>query len=225
PDGQSVGERRPRFIYMGGGTITHGLKGESDTDFYLKYINAIKKAIGNRYELALGIEAKTKEDNKRLHDAGVNVVCQDIEVWDKRLYPIICPGKAKIVGDRDEWVKRLVEAVDIFGEGHVITALVGGIEMAQPYGFKDIDSAVNSTTEGIDYLLSHGVHPELFVWAIEPGSALAGHPPIPLEYYIRVNQNFVKLWKKYRQPVPTYIQPIGPGNATFHLSPYIDAYC
>tara|TARA_Y100000310_G_scaffold74545_1_gene70768 strand:+ start:124 stop:444 length:321 start_codon:yes stop_codon:yes gene_type:complete len=105
-----------------------------------------------------------------------------------------------------------------------VTALVAGVEMAQPWGYKDVDAAVNSTTEGIDYLLSHGVHPELFVWCIEAGSALGGNPPIPLEYYVKLNLNYVRLWKKYRQPVPAYIQPIGAGNSVFHYSPYIDTY-
>ena len=223
-DGLRVMERRPHVIILEGGTIIRKITDLEDTDFYLQYVKAIKEEVGSRFELVIGLEAKSKEDNQKLKDAGVDVVLQDMEIWDEKLFPICCPGKAATKGSRDEWVRQMVEAVDVFGEGNVVTALVAGVEMAQPWGYKDVDAAVNSTTEGIDYLLSHGVHPELFVWCIEAGSALGGHPPIPLEYYVKLNLNYVRLWKKYRQPVPAYIQPIGAGNSVFHYSPYIDTY-
>ena len=220
---ESAEERRPRTFIIEGGTITTQVGGMDDTAFYLNYVKAIKKAIGNRHELTLGIGAKPKEEMKRLYDAGVNVVLQDMEVWDEKMFNIICPGKAREMS-RDEWVRRMIEAVDVFGEGNVQTALVGGVEMAQPHGFKDIDSAVKSTTEGMEYLMSNGVFPEIFIWNISPFSALAGHSPVPLEYYVRMNGNLIKLWKKYRMPVPALSQPVGPGNSVYNQSPYIDAY-
>ena len=45
-----------------------------------------------------------------------------------------CPGKQKAVGYR-EWKRRLIAAVDIFGKGYVNTGIVGGVELAKPYGF------------------------------------------------------------------------------------------
>ena len=77
--------------------------------------------------------------------------------------------------------------------------------MAQPHGFKDVSSAVKSTAGGWDYLMSHGVLPRYNQWYIESGSALAGHPPPPLEYFIEVQKAYTELrWKhNFARPFPS----------------------
>jgi len=49
----------------------------------------------------------------RLHDLGFAGVQPDIEVWDKKLFEWICPGKSKFIG-YDEWIKRTIRAVDFW---------------------------------------------------------------------------------------------------------------
>ncbi len=221
--GEDKEEGENRFLNIGisGGTITKELNGLNDTEFYLQYVKAIRKAVGNRLPLSLTIVAKSEKDLKRLHDAGVNVIRNNIEVWDKRLFDIMCPGKNRTVG-RDEWIRRVIKAVDFFGEGNVQPYFVTGVEMAQPYGFKDVDSAVKSTSEGLDYLMSRGVTPRFMTWCIEPGSALANHPPIPLEYYVAIDRSWYRTWKKYLLPYCTTNGPMGPGQAIFHNSAFYD---
>ena len=222
-DNDPVESRRPRILTLDGGTITSQVGGKNETEFYSEYAEKIKEKIGGRCELVLSGGAQTKESCKRLRDAGVDILLANVEVWDKRLFQILCPGKDKFVG-RDEWVRRLIEAVDVFGVGHVCPAFVYGVEMAKPWGFKDVDSAVESTTQGFDYLMSYGVFPRPLTWIAEPMSALHGHPPVPLEYYCKIDQNHAKLWKKHRIPVSAMAQPIGPGSSSYSCCPYQDAY-
>jgi hypothetical protein len=62
----------------------------------------------------------------------------NMEVWDQRLFEWINPGKARRIGHA-EWIKRMLDSVNILGEGDVRPNFVGGIEMAKPYGFATID--------------------------------------------------------------------------------------
>ena len=152
--------------------------------------------------------------------AGVDIHICNFEVWDKRLFKIICPGKERFVG-RDEWFRRLVESVEVFGEGNVHPGFVAGVEMAQPWGFKTIDEAVASTTEGFEFLMSHGVVPRPITWCIEPLSALGGHPMIPLEYYIRIAKAWYETRKKYGVPVHGH-GPMETGRGRYPNNAYCD---
>jgi hypothetical protein len=84
-----------------------------------------------------------------------------------------------------------------------------------------VDEAVKSTTEGMDYLMAHGVVPRPLSWGIEGGSALAGHDPIPLDYFMKIDRNWYELMCKYRLPAPCealYSRMMGPGVWEFPLS-------
>ncbi len=196
---ESVWERGPHQVQISGGTVTQNVKGKNDTDFYIQYVEAVKEKIGSRFPVIVQTAAKDKKDLKRLKAAGADVHMANFEVWDKRLFQIICPGKERFVS-RDEWIRRLCDSVYIFGEGGVFPGFVAGVEMAQPWGFKTVGEAVKSTTEGMEYLMSHGVIPRPITWVIEPLSALAHHPMIPLEYHIEVDRNWYELWRKYALP-------------------------
>ena len=66
----------------------------------------------------MSTECQRIENIRRLRDAGVTSHNANLEVWDKRLFEAVAPGKAKYIG-YDLWVQRLVEAVDVMGEGGV----------------------------------------------------------------------------------------------------------
>jgi hypothetical protein len=199
-------------IILTAGTIKTTLKGLKPTDFYLQYVRAIREKIGNRIPIILIVEPGEETDIKRLYEAGVSSYNPNIEVWDKRMFQILCPGKEKYIG----------KAVDIFGQGNVSPNFVMGVEMARPWGFKDVDAAVNSTTEGFDYLMSKGVVPHPDSWCIEPRSALGGHPPIPLDYYIKMDKAWYELWTKYDLPPNVGWGPIGNGRGCYGNSGYVD---
>jgi hypothetical protein len=183
-------------------------------------VQAIKNKLGNRWPLTLQTVAKERDACKRLLDQGVDVHHSNIEVWDKNLFEVICPGKTEYVG-RDEWIRRVVNSVEVFGEGNVLPNIVSGIEMSQPHGFIDVDEAVASTSEGIDYLMSHGVVPRLNHWVIEPLSALRDNYQPPLDYFIKINRAWYQIWRKHQLPPPRGY-PMGPGRSTYHVSAVFD---
>jgi hypothetical protein len=209
------------WIVISGGTVRGKVRKMDDTKLYLRYIEAIREQIGGRPGICLQTEAKDKPTCKRLRDAGVTAHHANHEVWDRRLFKIICPGKEKTVG-YDEWIRRLVESVDIFGEGNVTPGLVIGPELVQPYGFKTMDEGIKSNAEGFEFLMSHGVTPRPIVWCVEPLSEFGRESPPPLEYIIRVNQAWYETWVKYDLPPIPGLGLMGPGRATSDNYIYMD---
>lgn len=210
-------------IWITGGSIIRPVRGVANVvDFQIPYVEAIRAEIGHRLPLVLIVEAQPAPELKRLKDAGVTVFDPNLEVWDERLFRIICPGKEKYVG-RATWLRRTLAAVDVFGEGFVSPCLVAGIEMAQPFGFKTVAEAVRSTREGFEFLMSHGVVPHLDTWCIEPGSRLAGQPPVSLDYLIQVDVAWYETWKKYSLPPFMGFGPMGsPGRAVYGHTGSVD---
>ncbi len=190
-------EGKVRHINIGGGTIVTEFQGKKEVDYYGDWVGRFLNKLGTRWPSMLQIAAQDDEGWKKLHSTGLCKIGPNIEVWDKRLFEIICPGKAKSVG-YDEWIKRTIRAVDFWGPGNVHPSFVCGVEMAQPFGFKDVDEAVASTLSGHDFLMSNGVLPRMGgIWCIEPGSKLAGQTPPPLEFYIKLGKGYLKLREKY----------------------------
>jgi len=210
-----------RTCLLSGGTVIKKVDGKDDFSFYQDYVMAARDAIGGRWPVELQGAAKDKETFKLMKAAGVDVFHPNIEVWDKKLFEIICPGKDRFIG-RDEWIKRTVEAVDVFGEGNVTPAFVAGVEMAQPWGFKTVSEAVKSTAEGWDFLMKNGVVPRLFQWVVEPFSYLGGQEPPPLEFQLENIRSWYETWKRYRLPLPRGKGQMGPGVATNCNSAYLD---
>ncbi|MFC2042333.1 radical SAM protein [Chloroflexota bacterium] len=198
-------------ILISGGTILTEVNGLSEEEFYLQYVEAVRERIGNRWPISVATAPKPKEVAKKMRERGVTAHDVNLEVWDKRLFEIICPGKARQVG-WEEWVRMMIEEVDVFGEGNVSPAFVKGVEMCQPYGFKTVEEAVKSTTEGYEYLMSHGVIPRPVTWYVEPGSALNDNIPPPLELLVRLDLAWYETWKKYELPPLRRFDIMGPGR-------------
>jgi hypothetical protein len=47
----------------------------------------------------------------------------------------------------------MVDAVDVFGETNVRPNFVSGVEMAKPHGFATVQEAVQSTSDGFDFMM------------------------------------------------------------------------
>lgn len=218
---QTTPATRPHSYTISGGAITGRLAGEEEDDFYLRYVRAIKERIGSRWPCRLETVAKDVEGLKKFRQEGVDIHEPNMEVWDERLFKVLCPGKDRHVG-RDAYLRRMAEAVDVFGEGNVTTNLVSGVEMGQPHGFQEVAAAVRSTALGFDYLMDHGIIPRLTSWCVEPGSALGHSQPPPLEYFVRIAQSWYETWRKYDLPPPAGLGPMGPGRALTSNSAFMD---
>jgi len=108
----------------------------------------------------------------------------------------ICPGKADNVGYQ-EWKQRLIRSVDIFGKGHVATGIVGGVELAKPYGFISEDEALRSTLDEAESLAENGVTTIFVVWSPRPGSDFHEQQNASLDYYVRLASGLHQLRVKY----------------------------
>ena len=205
-----------------GGSITGYLEGKSEVDFYIRYPEAIEKRWPGRWISKIVVQALPKDEVKRLRDAGVRIYHPNFEIWDRRLFELYCPGKARYVG-WDEWMRRILDAADVFGPEGVIPNFVAGVEMAPPAGFSSIDDALHSTSEGLEFFMSHGVSPRFTTWCPEPMSVLGrDQNGAPLEYHIRLLQTYRDLRAKYRLPPPIGYGDPGLGKAVFSVSSFMD---
>ena len=170
-----------------GGSVTSTVDGLAEADFYGRYAQAIEERFPGRWIGKVVAQALPKADAQRFKDYGISIYHPNYEVWDKRLFSLISPGKERYVG-REEWHRRILDAAEVFGPSHVIPNFVAGVEMAKPFGFESIDEAIASTVEGLDYFMSHGVTPRFTTWCPEPTTPLGRDNPggAPLEYHVRL---------------------------------------
>ena len=212
-----------RAYTVTGGSITSRLNGKSEVDFFAQYPKAIEKRFPGRWISKMVVQALPAEEVRKLWDVGVRIYHPNYEVWDPQLFRLICAGKDRYVG-RDIWIRRILEAARIFGPSQVIPNFVAGIEMARPYGFTCSKQAVDSTTEGLDYFMSHGVVPRFTTWCPEPLSVMGRENPqgAPLEYHVRLLQAWRDMLEKHKLPPPPGYGRPGIGNAVFSVSSFMD---
>src|SRR5207247_1166993 len=127
-----------------GGSVTSTVDGLPEADFYGRYAQAIEERFPKRWIGKVGAQALPREDVQRYKDYGITIYLPNYEVWDKRLFSLISPGKARYVG-REVWRRRLFDAPEVFGARYVIPNFVAGVEMARPFGFETVDEAIAST--------------------------------------------------------------------------------
>jgi hypothetical protein len=206
-----------------GGSVTSTVDGLAEADFYGRYAQAIEERFPGRWIGKVVAQALPKADVQRFKDYGISIYHPNYEVWDKRLFSIVSPGKERYVG-REEWHRRIFDAAEVFGPRHVIPNFVAGVEMAKPFGFATVDEAIASTSEGLDYFMSRGITPRFTTWCPEPATPLGKDNPdgAPLEYHIRLLEAYRgKLDEHGLEPPPGYGPP-GPGNALFSVSSFMD---
>jgi hypothetical protein len=206
-----------------GGSVTSSVDGLAEADFYGRYAQAIEERFPGRWIGKVVAQALPKADAQRFKDYGISIYHPNYEVWDKRLFSLISPGKERYVG-REEWHRRILDAAEVFGPRHVIPNFVAGVEMARPFGFATIDEAVASTIEGLDYFMSHGITPRFTTWCPEPTTPLGRDNPegAPLEYHVRLLEAYRDaIERNGLQPPPGYGEP-GAGKAVFSVSSFMD---
>jgi hypothetical protein len=206
-----------------GGSVTSTVDGLAEADFYGRYAQAIEERFPGRWIGKVVAQALPKADAQRFKDYGISIYHPNYEVWDKRLFSLISPGKERYVG-REEWHRRILDAAEVFGPANVIPNFVAGVELARPFGFETIDEAIASTVEGLDYFMAHGVTPRFTTWCPEPTTPLGRDNPdgAPLEYHVRLLGEYRDALARHGlQPPPGYGEP-GAGKAVFSVSSFMD---
>ncbi len=206
-----------------GGSVTSKVDGLEEADFYGRYAQAIEERFPGRWIGKIVAQALPREDVQRFKDYGISIYHPNYEVWDKRLFSLICPGKERYVG-REEWHRRILDAAEVFGPRHVIPNFVAGVEMARPFGFETVDEAIASTVEGLDFFMSRGITPRFTNWCPEPATPLGRDNPegAPLEYHVNLLEAYKAALDRHGLEPPPGYGPAGPGNAVFSVSSFMD---
>ena len=108
-----------------GGSVTSTVEGLAEADFYGRYAQAIEERFPGRWIGKVVAQALPKADAQRFKDYGISIYHPNYEVWDKRLFSLISPGKQRYVG-REEWHRRILDAAEVFGPRNVIPNFVAG---------------------------------------------------------------------------------------------------
>jgi len=180
-----------------------------ECEMYIRAITAIKDAIGHGgrdtlYGTCVS-QAFEDEDAARLYESGIEACTWNMEVWDPKLFKITCPGKDEHVG-RDHWLELLENALNYWSPGKIQSSFVSGVEMSQPEGFKNIEDAIESTTEGFEYMLTRDIVPRFNMWSNVPGSVYHKRDIPPVTYWLELGRQWNELMTTYgMHPHPTNI--------------------
>ncbi|MCB1192803.1 MAG: radical SAM protein [Leptospiraceae bacterium] len=204
-----------------GGSILTNLKKKTEVEFYLDYARNIEERFPGRWMGKIVCQAFEKEDCQKFKDVGIKIYHPNYEVWDKNLFEKICPGKSKWIG-RENWIRRIVDSAEVFGPSCVIPNFVGGVELAEPFGFLSVDEAIHSTKEGLDFFMSKGIVPRFTAWCPEPYTTLGTQAGPPLEYFCKLLTAWKETFEKYNLPVPPGYGEPGVGKAVFSVSAFMD---
>ena len=217
-------DKSSRAYTLTGGSVTRKVDGLAEADFYGRYAQAIEERFPGRWIGKVVAQALPRADVQRFKDYGISIYHPNYEVWDKRLFELYCPGKERYVG-RAEWHRRILESAEVFGPRNVIPNFVAGVEMAEPFGFRTVDEAIESTTEGLQYFMSRGITPRFTTWCPEPTTPLGRTNPAgaPLEYHIRLLEAYrATMEANGLSSPPGYGEP-GAGRAVFSVSSFMDS--
>jgi hypothetical protein len=216
-------DRTSKAYTLTGGSVTSTVDGLAEADFYGRYAQAIEERFPGRWIGKVVAQALPRADVQRYKDYGISIYHPNYEVWDKRLFELISPGKQRYVG-REEWHRRILDAAEVFGPRYVIPNFVAGVELAKPFGFATIGEAIASTTEGLDFFMSRGVTPRFTTWCPEPTTPLGRDNPngAPLEYHIRLLEAYRDALGRHGLGPPPGYGVAGAGNAVFSVSSFMD---
>lgn len=190
-------------VFLTSGSIIGGKQPfDDEVDYYIAILKEVGKNFRTpKFPSQLIGTAFGKEQLQRLYaETGLTSYTSDIEVLNEELFNRYCPGKAEWIGYQ-EWKRRLVDAVDVFGPGRVNTGIVAGIELAGPDGFGDEETALEHTLSEAEDLARQGVSTVFIVWSPRPDTPLGQYRNASLDYYIRLARGLHGLRLKYRLPI------------------------
>jgi hypothetical protein len=130
------------------------------------YIDVVE-AIREKYDTFKGVAVIGAPEDlsilSKYKEAGYTDLSHNLEVWDKNLFALICPGKSKRNGGWEHWIESLEAAVEVFGKGNVHSNFVGGLDLKEAF------------LDGIEYLSSKGVVAHFGMFSPQKATPLEGH--------------------------------------------------
>jgi hypothetical protein len=194
-------KQRGRYVYV---VLTGGSIPGPDNNFddeaqvYIETLRAIgDNFTTRRFPSQLIASAFPETQLARIYEqTGLWSYTADIEVPNEDKFNWICPGKAAAVGYQ-EWKRRLIAAVDIFGRGRVNTCIVGGVTLATPHGFVTEEEGLKASLDGAEELAAQGVATVACVWQPCAGSVFYNQTSPSLEFHVRLARGLDRLRRQY----------------------------
>lgn len=213
-----------RAIYISGGTDFGGsYTFENEFKFYLEVCKAVQRAFNApKWIGVLNASPFREEDMIKIRETGCSDYQGSMEVWDRKGFANICPGKERVLG-WDGYRTRIAGATKAFGEGQVYVVFVVGAEVNE-LGVPDWHEAVKRMLEGIEWFATRGVVTYLNYLVVEPGSGLfkMGVIKPPLEYYVQVTNGLRDILEKYGLRQDSAISPSSSSHVLTEMSHALD---
>ena len=167
----ALAESDIRHIYLVGGSLTdpreEGLR-------FAELARRVQQVNQRRVPVTCGSGALPDESLRVLSDEQlVDAICFNLEIWSQPLFEAICPGKHRFMG-YDAWIASLERAVEIWGPGHVYSAMVAGVELGPDFGLST-DEALEIALRGAADLVDRGILPIYSLYWPPAGRDLPEH--------------------------------------------------
>src|SRR3990170_982043 len=186
------------------GIIYHSIGWSEGDDGGVAFLEQYVRAIKKHFNCIVAVEALPPKTNRWIDDTyamGVDSLLYNLEIFDKELFELICPGRARAIG-RQRYIEALKYAGSVFPSGTVASHLIVGLE---PPG---------STCQGVDFLTSIGVVPILPIYRPQSGRSLRIEPldaeiiiPVYRHLYKAVRSNKINMnWVRDISLVTTPIE-------------------
>lgn len=185
-------EIKIRHAVVSGGSI---IRTELEAKSYAKTISALRKALGPKARITAVCQAFDEKGWLLLKEAGADRVQPNLEVWPEHLWPQVVPGKMKAVG-RQEWIRRLESALDVFGPGQVATNFVAGVELLSNNGFTSESEALDSHREAYEFLLDKAIVPIFGFLTKARGTRYEGMELPSTAFYLQLGWNRHRLMRE-----------------------------
>jgi hypothetical protein len=162
-------EGRVKHVLLTGGCFNH----QKEIEIVADILKSIRERTGLERipGTILPSPAKGEDEIKGYYDTGIKAIGFSMEIWDKKLYEAICPGKSKNVSHGD-FIRSIRTAAKIFGEGNVYGVFVMGLEPKKTF------------LEGVKEMTALGANVVPFVWSPNPGSKLEGHRAPTSQWFV-----------------------------------------
>ena len=174
---------------------------EKEAERYIPYIEAIRKVVPE-YNTYVETQACSPKSAEKLAKAGLHGIQYNIEVWDKKMFYVTCPGKAKNI-TWEKWTEWLAGAVPFYERGHVVSNQVLGLELQPPEGFKTLEEGFESVMEGHAWMARNGIAPSWTPFITYTGTKIENSPCPPTEYYLRVGTETHQLMLEHKLYTPS----------------------
>jgi hypothetical protein len=169
-------------------TISGGFISERrEVEYYIDVAESIQEHTGLQDFNGTGVIGAPLDLDvfEKYKEAGYRTMATNIELWNEKMFDVICPGKAQLCGGRQNWLNALDEEVRVFGKYKVRSTLVAGIEPKE------------SLLEGVEYLIERGVIAQPNQWNVNVGSPLEGHRTPNQDWHWDVFEKTVTLYIKH----------------------------